>query len=220
MNRKKEHNLLNRKFNYLVVIKESGRDKFGCILWDCQCVCGEMVKYTTATLIGDRAISCGCKRKKHGMYKSNVYTTWQSMKNRCLNKKASEYKYYGGRGIKVCTKWLKFENFYEDMGDRSKNKSLDRINNGGNYCKENCRWATRSEQADNRRSNRLLSWGRQTLTMKQWARELKIPYYVINSRLNNLGWSVGESLTIPYKKKKYKKMAIEHSNGLVVKDFI
>ena len=89
------------------------------------------------------------------LYQTRLYKIWSSMKSRCTNKNTTGYENYGGRGIKVCDRWKKFENFYEDMRERPSDKSLDRINNNGNYYKENCRWATDKEQCNNRRNNLL-----------------------------------------------------------------
>lgn len=122
---------------------------------------------------------------KHNM--NNItYQSWCLMKQRCLNKKAGAYKDYGGRGIKVCSRWLKFENFYADMGDRpSKKHSIDRIDNNGNYELKNCKWSTRKEQANNRRTNHLLTYKGKTQTIAQWAEELKMSYGSICNRLRN-----------------------------------
>lgn len=171
---KKGHNLLNKKFAYLTIIQKCGRNKIGCILWKCKCVCGNEILQPSNNLISGRTVSCGCKRIKHGKCRTSSYKSWNDMKSRCLNKKHKSYNNYGGRGIKICDKWLKFENFYEDMGDRPRNMSLDRINNSGNYCKENCRWATAKEQANNTRSNHLVTCNGKIMNITQWAKELNV----------------------------------------------
>ena len=87
---------------------------------------------------------------KHGMTDMSEHNTWRAMFQRCTNPKDKRFKNYGGRGITVCDRWKKFVNFYEDMGDRPKGLTIDRVNNNGNYEKSNCRWATLIEQANNK----------------------------------------------------------------------
>lgn len=128
----------------------------------CLCDCGKEANVRKDCLIDGNTQSCGCLWLKnchsrthgasHGDGYRPEYKVWTGMKQRCLNPNAYGYKHWGGRGIKVCDKWLTFEGFIEDMGKRPSDKhSIDRINNDGNYEKLNCRWATRKEQSENQR---------------------------------------------------------------------
>ena len=119
----------------------------------------------------------------------HLHDTYSSMKNRCLNPKNTAWKDYGGRGITICERWLikkpigqGFRNFLADMGERPAGFSIERIDNDGPYSPENCRWATRADQYANRRSNVWLTYGGETMTMKQWAAHLDIPYTTLCNR--------------------------------------
>ncbi len=124
--------------------------------------------------------SCGCLHIKHGHNcrnkRSKTYGTWRGMIKRCTNPNYNEYKYYGGRGIKVCEAWMKFEGFLQDMGERPPNLTLDRIDNDGNYCKENCRWHTWKEQNRNRRDNILITINGITKTLPELCEIYNLEY--------------------------------------------
>lgn len=126
------------------------------------------------------------------------------MLERCNNPNSIRFYDYGGRGIKVCERWLKFENFLEDMGERPKNTTIERKENNKGYYKENCRWATVKEQCNNRRSNHFLTFNEKTQTMAQWADEIEISSNTICMRLRS-GWSVEKALTTPVKTTKMIK---------------
>lgn len=131
----------------------------------CQCECGNKKEIPSTNLINGRSGGCvECGRKtligcKNNVSTNPIYPTWLQMVNRCTNPKHKSYENYGGRGIKVCDRWLNsFEDFYNDMGDKpSPEHTLDRINNDGNYEPSNCRWATMAEQANNKRITGLLT---------------------------------------------------------------
>lgn len=155
--------LTSKHFGRLFVIRRVNSDQWGSSFWLCKCNCGSNQETIVSSghLRNGHTQSCGCLQKeivtKHGhstATTSGTYRSWDHMIQRCTNQNYKYYKNYGGRGITVCNRWKKFSNFLEDMGERPKGKSIDRINNNGNYCRLNCKWSTPREQANNRRNNR------------------------------------------------------------------
>jgi len=139
----------------------------------------------------------------HGMTKTPEYIAWQDMKTRCFNPNYKRYPNWGGRGITVCDRWKNSsENFLADMGLKPTVKhSLDRINNDADYCPDNCRWATKAEQQNNRRSNRLITIACVTYTIAQWTEKKSYGETVIQSRLK-YGWSEYDAVMTPVHVKK------------------
>lgn len=199
--------LVNRtgnRYGRLVVTCRASNSRAGATRWHCVCDCGGET-IVSAGHLEKGQMSCGCFRGSRGTHyettsrgRSREYTTWSGMKVRCYNPNADMYPLYGGRGIKVCDRWLNsFETFLADMGRRPSPKhSIDRINNDGDCEPGNCRWSTYKEQRRNSRGLRWLTWNERTMCMTDWANEYKMPLGRLQSRLN-AGWPIGDALTEP-----------------------
>jgi hypothetical protein len=188
-------------FGRLIVIERSGKHKNGEIMWKCKCECGNLHFSTGAHLRDGDVLSCGCLsielRTKHGKHDTPEYHAWEAIKNRCTSEANINWKHYGGRGIYLCESWNDFEQFFLDMGERpSRKHSIDRIDNSLGYFKENCRWATQTEQMRNYRLNRLLTLDSVTKCVSEWAEFLGINKSTLAKRLS-YGWSVEKCLTTP-----------------------
>ena len=133
--------------------------------------------------------------RTHGKTRTKIYYIWRDMLNRCRWEKGDDFPQYGGRGITVCDRWLKFENFYSDMGDPPEGTQLDRRENDGNYEPGNCRWASRAIQNRNRRSNIVVSYNGQTKVLMDWATEVGIKYTTLRARIFVHGWPVERAFT-------------------------
>ena len=184
--------ITGKKFGRLTVISEAGKDKNGKIMWLCQCKCGTQKKARGGDLQKGAIRSCGCLKKeiaykrayKHGMTDTPILRIWKGTMQRCNNPNDPSYRNYGARGIKVCERWDKFENFYADMGNGPKGLTIERIDNDGNYEPSNCKWATRKEQARNKRNNRIIKYGGRSKCVSAWAEEIGMNYRTLLKRLN------------------------------------
>ena len=148
------------RYGIMTILNEINKIK-SVRYFNCKCDCGTIKTIRIYDLINDKIKSCGCLKKtyakKHGHTTnkqfSSEYYSWMAMKQRCTNPNNKDYKDYGGRGIKVCDRWLNsFEKFFEDMGERPKGTTIERLNFNGNYEPINCEWATKEQQNRNRRN--------------------------------------------------------------------
>ena len=212
MPRKERRNLVGKHFGRLDVI-EFVRARRGDSYWRCKCSCGNTTEVLGVSLVHGRIKSCGCLSRevtvlthtKHGQTKGRkrtpTYNSWQNMKNRCLNENYRDFYLYGGRGIKICDRWLNsFENFLEDMGERPAGTSLDREDSEGGYEPENCRWSTPKEQSNNMRINKVFEYNGKTATLSQWSEILGISRGTLNNRIKILHWDKERVFSTPAKK--------------------
>ena len=203
-------NLIGQKFGRLTVLeRDCFRPKGSRTYWICKCDCGTYNSVLAKHLKSGATKSCGCLTKetasknfsKHNLSDSRLHSIWSNMKRRCYSIDNQAYRNYGGRGITVCDEWLGkdgFINFYNWAMENgySDELTIDRINVNGNYCPENCRWATPKEQANNTRQNRIITFNNESYTMAEWADILKMEYHQLAWRINN-GWSIERAFTEP-----------------------
>ena len=199
--------MTGKKFGRWTVIERSDNSKRGNAQWICKCDCG-----TTSIVRGDlmrigHSTSCGCiateklvrYSTKHGDTRDSgwarEYKVWSHIKQRCLNPKDSHYKYYGGRGICICDRWLNsYVNFLVDMGRCPKSLTIERIDNDGNYEPGNCKWATQKEQVRNRSNNVWIEFDNKRMIQTDWLRELGVTWGKWNYWLKQ-GFSEGALIT-------------------------
>lgn len=191
--------MIGKKFSNLTVVSEGDRGKKGDILWNCKCECGRVKQINGHSLRKGLSKSCGClKMKANGLSTHPIYRVWVRMKERCLSPNNKKYKDYGGRGIKICQRWMSFKNFYEDMFQSyRRGLSLDRMDNDGDYNRVNCRWSTPQEQNKNKRSN-IMHNGK---TITEISKELGGTYRLVSTRLKR-GWTMEKATTTPSRRAK------------------
>ncbi len=206
---------VGQKFGRLTVLSiDSRRGSFKHIYWLCKCNCGNKKAIASSSLTTGATKSCGCfcvevstKRvTTHGFKHTSFYNIYCSVKARCENTNNTAYTSYGGRGIKC--EWKVFEEFRDDMYESyqlhvkefgKKETTVDRIDNNGNYCKENCRWATLKEQAQNKRNNLIFEINGEKQCLKEWSRRYNIRYVPVWKRVRLRGWDIKKALTTPVK---------------------
>ncbi len=205
--------LLGRQFERLSVIAFAGTSRHGHSLWLCKCECGNEITVAGIHLTRHHTRSCGClklelltsRSTKHGHATRGAHDTtyqcWRDILRRCEDTKAKAYPDYGGRGIAVCERWHKFESFLADMGERPEGAEIDRQDNEGSYEPSNCRWVSRAENARNKRTTRLLTYGGETLCFSDMAAKYSLHRKTLERRLQ-LGWSLERALTTPPTKRR------------------
>lgn len=189
----KKNNFIGKRIGNVTVL-----DYHGNSYWKCLCNCGNYKSIRTDTLKSKKIVSCGCinnHKVRHGMTGTKIHDRWRGMIQRCTNKNASNYHLYGGRGITVCNRWLtSFTNFYNDMGDIPINSTLERLDSNKNYEPSNCKWATKKEQARNRRTSKIITYNGKSKTLAEFCEKLNLNYKNTHLRLKR-GWSVKRAFT-------------------------
>jgi len=196
--------LVGQKFNRFTVYSLVGfaQTKQAMSYWLCRCDCGNFRFVAKGKLVSGRTKSCGCHRNEvtgnrsrtHGLSKTLIYRRWSDMHTRCYNEKFKHFYNYGGRGIKVEERWHNFENFYADMGDPpDPSYQIERRDNNGNYGPDNCQWATKKQQARNKRNNTYLTYNGETHCVSEWAEITGLSQLLIAKRKRK-GWPDDECL--------------------------
>lgn len=205
-------NLAGQQFGLLTARERVSKDAHGAWLWWCGCACGRDVVVRGSTLTAGRTSACAsCATSQaditHGGTRTPLYQRWRAMLGRCEDPNNRAWKNYGGRGVEVCAEWHDFAAFRADMGTGfAAHLELDRIDPDGHYEPNNCRWATRVEQQNNRRNNHRVTWRGETRTVREWALATGIKANTILYRLRR-GWDVERALTTP------SRVLLEIANG-------
>lgn len=194
----------------LIIIKQAPIKKRKKAYWICKCSCGNPSYFIVegTCIRSGNTLSCGCVKKdrhpqSHGQSKGKLYAVWVAMKKRCENANSHDYVRYGGRGICVCDEWKTYEPFYNWAMNNGylEGLELDRVDNDGNYCPENCRWTTHREQCRNRSTNIWIEYNGKKLSPREWSKITGIPDATIRARLQ-CGWTSEEAILVPYKMKR------------------
>lgn len=200
---------LGDKFGKFTVVSNEGqikKESSNHYYYKVRCECGAEEIVRGSLLKNNKKIMCrlcyakNSKTYKHGKTNTRLFNIWQSMRDRCNCETSQAYKWYGGRGIKICNEWnndfMTFYNWSINNG-YSNDLSIDRIDVNGNYEPSNCRWADKITQANNRRKNRLITYNGETHTLAEWGRITGLNDYNLDNRINKYGWSIEKALTTP-----------------------
>lgn len=202
-------NLVNHQFGALFVKHRSENLKDGTATWFCVCACGNTRVIPGNKLRAGKRKSCGClspkftseKVKTHGKSRSRVYNIWRGMKVRCSDKATGKSrKNYYEKGIRVCKRWMNFQNFYKDMGDPPAGCSLERLDGNKNYQPSNCMWASYKAQANNMKSNHVVEHFGESMTISMWANRAGMKPNTLLTRLRR-NWSFEVALRLPVQKR-------------------
>jgi hypothetical protein len=200
--------LTGHRFGMLVAVRYVGHQGANR-MWECLCDCGNLHAVSVGNLRNKITKSCGCRlrewqkkasqlaRVTHRMTDHPLYPTWRNMMSRCYRKQDKGYRHYGARGIRVCKAWHDIKQFVADMGERPKGMSIERRDNNGDYCPENCCWATPKVQNHNRRNTRLVTFRGITLPLSELCEEFKADYKLVHARIGRYGWDLEKALTTP-----------------------
>lgn len=200
--------LTGRVFGRLTVVRRSFTKK-GKVYWICQCECGNERSIAGCSLKLGLSSSCGCFRKellgnitrKHGLRETKAYRILYGAIDRCTNPKNRAWVYYGGRGIRVSEAWMRNPvQFIADMGQPKDGYTLERVDVNGHYEPGNCVWATKKQQARNKRTTRLVTYQGETRSLAEWSEILGVNYSALRFRLDD-GWPVDRAFTAPYRQK-------------------
>lgn len=192
--------LTGHVYTRLKVLEYAGKTK--AVLWKCLCECGREKIVQANNLRSGHTKSCGCLQEElkgkhsitHGKTGSRAYNTWASMRQRCKNPHKEGYKWYGGKGIKVCEEWESFENFYRDMGDPPDKFELDRIDGNKEYSKENCKWVSHEENMSHASNAVLLQYKGKEMPIRRIASITGVEYNALRRRIRDWGMSVEEAV--------------------------
>lgn len=178
-------------------------------MWEFECGCGKRFVARLAAVKNGHTKSCGCllsenlirRNTVHGYAnrgkQSHIYKVWKSMRKRCNNPRSKDFRLYGGKGVKVCARWQDFKLFHDDMASSYRpGLEIERLDSNGDYCPENCKWATEREQSLNTNRARLITFRGETLNVSLWAERFGMDYDLLWQRLN-AGWPMEKAISLP-----------------------